>query len=597
MSRWSLGLAALLALSACAPVIPAPRLAVSQQTADLTLRLELPTRSVQYVEGNDRVMITIDGPDLTEPYTKLVRLSSTGSSLVSLTLVPVGNHRIVNLQSLDDTNVPIAGAVARTAGPITAGANTLSVSPATTALGEVATRLLALDREKKAQVVARLNWTTAADALVGYLREARLPHFGLLDTGAIAQAVHTANGTFPTNVAGLARNPGKVELRPTNVPPGATYLVAVADPASRPVVVSDSRPILIDNVAPGTWNLTLTPANPGLPTRTQSIQVVAGSTLQVPVDLAGAQFGAALEAPRGPGGSGMVKVGATDTLVMVGGTTYADATGLQGVLNLALLPAGGAPSNGPALTAQVAQAATAVHTNKLYWFGGHDGTTPVGTGFVYTPGGAVAATAALPGGLALRGASAGAVGDSIYVTGGFKADEVTLNGDTLAYDPVGDAWRPSALPALSPARVDMASAVIGTTWYVFGGARPATVFANGGNATVLTPQTTVSAYLSGATPRWEARTPMPTARSGATAVVHAGKIWVIGGAGLMGQPSAAVEVFDPATNAWETRQPLRQARAFPAVGVLDGKMVVAGGFDGSDPLLALPIATTEVITP
>ncbi|MFN3431838.1 MAG: hypothetical protein ACK46X_18030, partial [Candidatus Sericytochromatia bacterium] len=65
----------------------------------------------------------------------------------------------------------------------------------------------------------------------------------------------------------------------------------------------------------------------------------------------------------------------------------------------------------------------------------------------------------------------------------------------------------------------------------------------------------------------------------------------------MGQPSAAVEVFDPATNSWETRQPLRQARAFPAVGVLDGKITVAGGLDGADPLLAVPIATTEVITP
>jgi hypothetical protein len=143
----------------------------------------------------------------------------------------------------------------------------------------------------------------------------------------------------------------------------------------------------------------------------------------------------------------------------------------------------------------------------------------------------------------------------------------------------------------------MASAVVGTTWYLFGGLAEQNAFAGGAIATTPVPQTTVTAFTASPSPTWKAMAPMPTARSGAAAVVVNGQVWVIGGAGLMGQPTAAVEVYDPATNTWTARPPLKRARAHPAAGLLNGKITVVGGVDGADPASALPLDAVEVLTP
>ncbi len=89
---------------------------------------------------------------------------------------------------------------------------------------------------------------------------------------------------------------------------------------------------------------------------------------------------------------------------------------------------------------------------------------------------------------------------------------------------------------------------------------------------------------------WKALAPLPTKRGSPNAVVHNGKIYVIGGAGVHpgskavdihpARPHRALdvnEVYDPATNTWEKRNPMPTARNHAAAGMVDGKIYVIGG--------------------
>lgn len=127
--------------------------------------------------------------------------------------------------------------------------------------------------------------------------------------------------------------------------------------------------------------------------------------------------------------------------------------------------------------------------------------------------------------------------------------------------------------------------------------------------------------------RWEAKAPMPTARSGLAAVVYANQVYAIGGRGdngttgaterydpvadqwvpLASKPTAVAdiqaaviggriyvpggrlasgevvdvfEVFDPREEKWETRNPLPQGLCAYALTAFEGKLYLFGGWDG-----------------
>lgn len=134
----------------------------------------------------------------------------------------------------------------------------------------------------------------------------------------------------------------------------------------------------------------------------------------------------------------------------------------------------------------------------------------------------------------------------VYVAGGTSGGR--WNADILAYDPAVDRWRRVGVlpkPVLNPAM-----AAVGDRIYIVGGF---------GNHQFWNP----SAYLQvfdPATGNVVAGPPSPTARSGASAVALDGKLHVLGGdLGLDpigGSPSDAHEVFDPSTGAWTSRAPL-----------------------------------------
>jgi N-acetylneuraminic acid mutarotase len=248
----------------------------------------------------------------------------------------------------------------------------------------------------------------------------------------------------------------------------------------------------------------------------------------------------------------------------------------------------GAPFSAPA---------AAVHAGRLFWFGGLDAAGPLGKAFAYEPQGVgrVVPRATLPDGLRVAGASAGTIGDKIYLTGGVLPDR-TLSRKTLAYDPTNDTWGAGGFPELAPHRSGMATSVVGDTWYLFGGLGDDRLTAPQSEAGPR-PTADASAWKPGFDQSYRALSPMPTPRAGAVAVTVGSKVFVIGGVTRQGALTGAVEAYDAATDRWELRAPLQRPRAYAAAGLVAGAIVVAGGVLGLEPGTDVPVADVEAVTP
>lgn len=93
---------------------------------------------------------------------------------------------------------------------------------------------------------------------------------------------------------------------------------------------------------------------------------------------------------------------------------------------------------------------------------------------------------------------------------------------------------------------------------------------------------TLNGSLQGAmaqTRNWQLRTPMPTARTGVSAVILNNKVYVMGGQDGSGNALNVVEIYNPPTNEWETGPSLRSARYNAAAVVYNGDIVLMGGND------------------
>ena len=92
---------------------------------------------------------------------------------------------------------------------------------------------------------------------------------------------------------------------------------------------------------------------------------------------------------------------------------------------------------------------------------------------------------------------------------------------------------------------------------------------------------------------WVEKAPMPTARSGGVAVVHAGKIYVAGGRVPRGNDFA---VYDPATNQWEVLPDLPSQRNHITGAAINGRIHIVGGRLGNG-LSPLKSDANEVFDP
>lgn len=85
-------------------------------------------------------------------------------------------------------------------------------------------------------------------------------------------------------------------------------------------------------------------------------------------------------------------------------------------------------------------------------------------------------------------------------------------------------------------------------------------------------------------PPWTTRSPMPTARANAAAAVINGKIYVLGGELRTESATtvlASVDVYDPVADNWTSTAPMPAPRTGHTATVLGGRIYVLGGHDGS----------------
>lgn len=140
---------------------------------------------------------------------------------------------------------------------------------------------------------------------------------------------------------------------------------------------------------------------------------------------------------------------------------------------------------------------------------------------------------ALPGS-GLNAAAAAAVGERIFLIGGFETDTNVPSARVHAYDPASAAWREVA-PLPAP-RGGHAAVTFAGRIHVVGG----------GNS-----QSTIADHSTydPAADRWTELAPLPRAEGSPAAVVHAGRLLAIGG--RSGRSDFGdVYIYDPATNAW-----------------------------------------------
>jgi len=186
-------------------------------------------------------------------------------------------------------------------------------------------------------------------------------------------------------------------------------------------------------------------------------------------------------------------------------------------------------------------------------------------------------------------AGAAAMGGKFYVIGGCVVQDkgVTALSVVEAYDPATNIWQAKA--PMPTARSSFGLAVAGGRIFVVGG----------------TPSDTRSAIneveaYDPVSDHWTAVAKMPTARSQVGAAAVGGKIYAVGGnAGH----ELVFEVYDPVTDRWATLPPLPTARRNAGVVAIDDRLFVVGGVtpDGWTPVATLdeydPTASRWAVRP
>jgi N-acetylneuraminic acid mutarotase len=153
----------------------------------------------------------------------------------------------------------------------------------------------------------------------------------------------------------------------------------------------------------------------------------------------------------------------------------------------------------------------------------------------------------------------------IYVAGGSNGDYAIP--DANVYDPATGSW--SAIAPLPEPLNASSAGFIGDTLYVAGGWD-----------TFGDPSTDVYAYDPD-TNSWTQAASLPAGVAAAGSAVVSGKLYVIGGVGTNGNTSAAVYSYDPGNNSWSQQPDYPAAMAFPACGGVDALAVCAGGSGAS----------------
>jgi N-acetylneuraminic acid mutarotase len=186
---------------------------------------------------------------------------------------------------------------------------------------------------------------------------------------------------------------------------------------------------------------------------------------------------------------------------------------------------------------------------------------------------------------AVLDAAAAAIGGKMYVVGGKTSagHQSTL----YIYDPATDNWTTG--PSMPGTAVeDPAVVAHNNLLYVFGG-----------GPSPFTGAVTQAYAYNPQTPSWSSRASMNVARSGATAQVIGGLIYVAGGLDASGASLSSVSVYNPGTNSWSSGTAMNVRRDNAVSAAFGGMMYVFGGrtrnADGSSP--APGLTSVEMFNP
>jgi N-acetylneuraminic acid mutarotase len=168
--------------------------------------------------------------------------------------------------------------------------------------------------------------------------------------------------------------------------------------------------------------------------------------------------------------------------------------------------------------------------------------------------------------------SATAIGDSVYVIGGFNAQGQPSNIVEI-YNSKNNVWS-SAAPLRHPLHHTAAATPFDGKIYVVGGFLDSQ----------WTPSNRLFIYDLFKN-QWREGKQMPTARGALTANFIDGMLYAIGGQSFLSSSSssspsgilATNEAYDPSSNTWITKAAMLTARHHVASAVVHGKLYVVGG--------------------
>lgn len=610
---------------------PAPVLDTARHSG-LTLTCVIDTqhsslyqRGVLAVTPTRKVLVTVEAPDLTTPFTVTKTLDSLiGGVKLTVEGVPEGTLRVITLQWLGAGDLPLDGVYYRAQGTIDDFHKTIEFNNTTTAEGEV---LLALMRKNR-DAAGLLLSSDIHTWISSVLSTARVPNARFLDVAPVAAAMAGLNTKkIPPADPAWGLKPAFVAVGFQDIQPGMRLRASTSDPTSGAVDTSNGDTLVLGPIPPrdGAYllNVKALPSadelvGPDLAITPIEVKVTAGQTTVVaPISMVRSQPGAPMTERSGRGGVAVVS-GIEDQLWILNGVKFDPAKATTAV---PIVPAGQAYSFSASdnwrtaaslpATFPLYGAATAAVGSQIFSFGGFVNQAPSNAVVVFetsgTPGPRVDKIV-LPGvdgesKPTLANAVAAAIGDRIFVTGGLLHSVVVPGPDgspgdngmkaTLVFNPATKTFDPSLPGPPSPLK-SMAGAVVAGKWYLFGGFRADRT--PEGSVQVFDPANRAWNPMPGRT--------MPTPRYGCATVVVDDKVWVIGGETLRGAPSRAVEVYEPAANSWTRRAPLRTPCSYAAALAFkrDGatKILVAGGVAGVSPVgFPMPIerALAEEITP
>ena len=183
------------------------------------------------------------------------------------------------------------------------------------------------------------------------------------------------------------------------------------------------------------------------------------------------------------------------------------------------------------------------------------------------------------------------VDGKIYAMGGAKKEGNRFKFLSVVemYDPVTDTW---VQKADMPVWRDGGTCVVDGKIYIIGG----------GAANRKERRLDIVDVYDPATDTWAKAKSMNHARSGAAVSVVNGKIYAMGGTGWPQIPNhpgpflSSIEVYDPKTNRWTEKTEMPAPKSGHTASVIDGKIyVIGGGFRGNGPYMYL--STVEIYDP